>query len=140
MVSSGCSTVSLPLEGRNCKPPCRSGTRRQGAVAVASIKLLLESDWQHNVQRIEQQLKDGLAPCRQLECVADVRVLGAIGVVELREPVDMRSIQPRFVAHGVWVRPFGKLVYLMPPYVIDDDSLQHLTNTIHELLKHGKHR
>ncbi|PLX87109.1 MAG: adenosylmethionine--8-amino-7-oxononanoate transaminase [Desulfuromonas sp.] len=104
------------------------------AVAVASIKLLLASDWQQNVKRIEKQLEMGLGPCRQLSCVADVRVLGAIGVVELKQPVDMRSIQPRFVEQGVWVRPFGTLVYVMPPYVIDDQDLAFLTRAIREVL------
>jgi len=104
------------------------------AVAVASIKLLLASDWQQNVKRIEKQLELGLGPCRQLSCVADVRVLGAIGVVELKQPVDMRSIQPRFVEQGVWVRPFGTLVYVMPPYVIDDQDLAFLTRAIREVL------
>ncbi|MDT8421491.1 MAG: adenosylmethionine--8-amino-7-oxononanoate transaminase [Desulfuromonadales bacterium] len=104
------------------------------AVAVASIKLLLASDWQKNVKRIEKQLELGLGPCRQLSCVAEVRVLGAIGVVELKQPVEMRSIQPRFVEQGVWVRPFGKLVYVMPPYVIGDQDLEFLTGAIRKVL------
>lgn len=104
------------------------------AVAVASIKLLLKNDWQVQVRRIEAALDRGLAACRSLSCVRDVRVLGAIGVVELKQPVDMRSIQPRFVEHGVWVRPFGKLVYVMPPYVISDNDLALLTDAIRQVL------
>jgi adenosylmethionine---8-amino-7-oxononanoate aminotransferase len=100
------------------------------AAANASIDLLLQSPWQNNIQRIEQALLAGLAPCKTLAQVNDVRVLGAIGVVEMKQPVDMRTIQPAFVEAGVWVRPFGKLVYLMPPYIMNDDDLRQLTNAV----------
>ena len=100
------------------------------AVALASIRLLLKSPWQARVARIEQELESGLAPCRDLDTVREVRVLGAIGVVELKAPVDMRSIQPRFVEEGVWVRPFGRLVYLMPPFVMESDDLRRLTAAV----------
>jgi len=102
--------------------------------ANTSIKLLLESPWQQNIANIEQGLLKGLAPCRQLESVKDVRVLGAIGVVELHHPVDMKTIQPMFVDEGVWVRPFGKLVYLMPPYIINDSNLGTLTAAVYQIL------
>ena len=100
------------------------------AVANASIGLLLESAWQDKVRQIEGWLREGLAACADLPQVAEVRVLGAIGVVELKQPVEMASIQPLFVEHGVWVRPFGKLVYLMPPFVIDEADLKTLTDAV----------
>jgi adenosylmethionine-8-amino-7-oxononanoate aminotransferase len=100
------------------------------AAALASIDLLLGSPWAENIMRIAAGLKAGLEPCRQFAHVADVRVLGAIGVVELVEPVDMHIIQPRLVEAGVWVRPFGKLVYLMPPYIMDDADLAALTSAV----------
>jgi len=100
------------------------------AAALASLKLLTESDWAANISRIEAGLERGLAPCRKLAPVSDVRVLGAIGVVELTAPVDMKTIQPLFVEHGVWVRPFGRLVYLMPPYIISDQDLAELTAAV----------
>lgn len=103
------------------------------AVSVASINLLLETSWQESVVRIEKGLRQGLAPCREASAVADVRVLGAIGVVEFRKPVAMEHFQNQCIARGVWVRPFGKLVYVMPPYVITDEQLQQLTATICEL-------
>ena len=103
--------------------------------ANTSIDLLLESDWRVNIHRIQLGLETGLAPCRELNEVADVRVLGAIGVVEMRETVDMGKIVPRFVEAGVWVRPFGKLVYLMPPYIIEDEDLEYLTTSVSKILE-----
>jgi adenosylmethionine-8-amino-7-oxononanoate aminotransferase len=102
--------------------------------ANASIKLLLESPWQQSIANIERGLITGLEPCRELESVKDVRVLGAIGVVELYQPVDMKTIQPMFVDEGVWVRPFGRLVYLMPPYIINDSDLGTLTTAVYQVL------
>jgi adenosylmethionine-8-amino-7-oxononanoate aminotransferase len=100
------------------------------AVALASIGLLLDSPWQARIAAIEEGLREGLEPCRELAGVADVRVLGAIGVVEMTEPVDMKAITGQFVAAGVWVRPFGKLVYLMPPYIINRQDLAALTHAV----------
>lgn len=103
--------------------------------ALTSIKLLLESPWQENIKRIERALEKGLAPCRDMDHVNDVRVLGAIGVVEMKQEVDMKSITEAFVDAGAWVRPFGKLVYLMPPFVINDDDLTTLTSVVVSVLE-----
>ncbi len=104
------------------------------AAANASLDLLDRGDWQRQVPAIEAQLTAELEACRALPAVADVRVLGAIGVVELHEPVDMAVVQPAFVAEGVWIRPFGELVYTMPPYVIESDDLSRLTRGIHTVV------
>jgi adenosylmethionine-8-amino-7-oxononanoate aminotransferase len=98
--------------------------------ALASLKLLLASPWQSEISRIEQQLKMGLEPCRTMAAVNDVRVLGAIGVVELNDPVDMAIVQALFVDAGVWIRPFGRLVYLMPPFIIENEDLEKLTTAV----------
>ncbi len=100
------------------------------ATAIASIQLLLSQPWQRTVARLHTELVAGLAPARKLPGVADVRCLGAIGVIELHEPVDMRVAQPLFVERGVWVRPFGKLVYAMPPYIMGTADVATLTSAM----------
>ena len=108
------------------------------AAANASIALLQKMDWKTKVSNIEQQLKTELEECRNLPAVADVRVLGAIGVVELREPANVAELQPQFVELGIWVRPFGKLVYLMPPFIINEQELRLLTSGIKTVLSNLK--
>ncbi|MDR0339348.1 MAG: adenosylmethionine--8-amino-7-oxononanoate transaminase, partial [Desulfovibrio sp.] len=107
------------------------------AVARASLDLLESGAWQNSVKRIEKGLTRGLAPCAVLPGVADVRVLGAIGVVEMRERVNVERLQDFFVRRGVWLRPFGKLIYAMPPYVMDDDELGLLTAAVSEAVEKG---
>ena len=102
------------------------------AIAVASIGLLLDTPWRKRVARIEHELRQGLAPCENLPQVADVRVLGAIGVVEMRRAVDVAQTQRRLVERGVWARPFGKLIYLMPAYVMTPRDLRHLCSAVCE--------
>jgi len=104
------------------------------AVALASTRMLLDSPWETRVKGIENGLKEGLLPLADLPQVADVRVLGAIGVVELNQPVDMAVTQARFVERGVWVRPFGKLVYVMPPFIMEPKDLNTLTSVMAEVV------
>jgi len=103
------------------------------AVALASIDLLLASPWKQRVAAVEAQLRRELEPCRQLAGVRDVRVLGAIGVVEMVEPMDMSRVQGLIVEQGVWLRPFGKLLYTMPPFIMDSNDLSAVTKAMYEI-------
>lgn len=104
------------------------------AVALANLELLKSWPWRDKVGDMARQMLEGLAPCRHHEYVEDVRVLGAIGVVELKYPVDLANIADEFVHRGVWVRPFGTLVYIMPPYIIEQNDLAHLTQAVCEVI------
>ncbi|MCP4488658.1 MAG: adenosylmethionine--8-amino-7-oxononanoate transaminase [Gammaproteobacteria bacterium] len=129
------STIDLGNPGVFMHGPTFMGNPLACAVSLASINLLLESEWQANVHRISCGLEKGLALCRGFDQVSDVRTLGAIGVVELKSAVDMKSITQQFVDEGVWVRPFGKLVYLMPAYVMDDEDLATLCGAICKIVQ-----
>ena len=104
------------------------------AVANKSLELLFSSEWQVNISRIESQLKKELIPLGVALKVKDVRVLGAIGVVETNQPVNVPEAQKYFVTRGVWIRPFRNLIYIMPPYVIKEEELQQLTSVITDYL------
>ena len=105
------------------------------AVAKASIELLLANPWQQWVLNIEQQLQAELNVCKDLPQVADVRVLGAVGVIELKKTINMNIIQPQFVDKGVWIRPFRDLIYIMPPYIIQPNDLSQLTQAMIEVVQ-----
>lgn len=103
------------------------------AVACANIDMLLSCNWQERVNNIELSLQENLSPCLRLEKVKSVRVLGAIGVVEMHEKINVAEVQKKLVELGVWIRPFGKLIYIMPPYVIEAQQLKTLCSAIYQV-------
>lgn len=105
------------------------------AIAIESLKMLNEQDMASRVADIENKMKKGLSPARDLTNVKDVRVIGSIGVIEVDKPVDVGEFQKRCVERGVWIRPFGRNVYIMPPYIISDEELQKLMHEMVELVK-----
>lgn len=123
-------TISNAPPGIFMHGPTFMGNPLACSVALSSIKLLLKTNWQENIFRIENHLKSTLPDLENLDAVKNVRVLGAIGVVEMHEPVDMRSIQKEFLNQGIWMRPFGSLVYTMPPFIISEKELFKLTSGI----------
>ncbi|MCM1153145.1 MAG: adenosylmethionine--8-amino-7-oxononanoate transaminase [Muribaculum sp.] len=129
MISSGSAKVMM-------HGPTFMGNPLACAVALASTRLLLESPWQQRIADIEAILKRKLLPAKQRDNVADVRVLGGIGVIELKEDVDMASFQKKCVDRGVWIRPFGKNAYIMPPYMaVTDRQVEILADALLDLTK-----
>ena len=124
------NTISASGKGVFMHGPTFMANPLACAVSLANLKLLQTWPWQDKVLAIERQLGKELAKCREIKNVKDVRVLGAIGVVELAYPVDIKTISIEFVNRGVWVRPFGNLVYIMPPYIIKSDEISRLTGAI----------
>ncbi|WP_460752823.1 adenosylmethionine--8-amino-7-oxononanoate transaminase [Marinomonas epiphytica] len=105
------------------------------AAANASLDLLEQWDITQHIGQLQNWMQQALAPCAELKSVKEVRCLGAIGVVELHEAVNQHEIQPKFVEQGVWVRPFGKLIYLMPPYIIKQEQIDSLGQAIYQVAR-----
>ena len=121
-------TVGVLMHG-----PTFMGNPLSCAVANASIDLLLKDNWQERIEATEAILKSELLPLIDESSIADVRVLGAIGVLEFNQPLDMQRTQDKLIAAGVWLRPFGKLLYTMPPFIITETELTTITQAMRSI-------
>lgn len=133
-VAEGISRGDVPVLAHG---PTFMGNPLASAVACASIDLLLGQDWEREVRRIGTGLREGLAPAAELPGVREVRVLGAIGVVQLDHEVDMAAATRAAVREGVWLRPFRDLVYTMPPYVTGDDDVARICRAVCAAAREG---
>ena len=124
------ATISANPPGALMHGPTFMANALACAVSVASVELLRTGDWQSRVRRIESGLTEGLRAAEALPNVIDVRVLGAIGVLELDRPVDLRVATPAAVERGVWLRPFRNLIYVMPPYICTDAEIDQITSAM----------
>ena len=132
-VAAAVSTRTSTSAGVLMHGPTYMGNPLAAAVSRASVDLLLARGWRADVERLQGRLHDGLAPARGPAGVQDVRVLGGIGVVEMPAPVDLRTATPFLVERGVWLRPFGRLLYTMPAYVMADEDVDRVTAAMVEL-------
>lgn len=128
-------TISEGDAGVLMHGPTFMGNPLACSIAIASVKLLLESGWQEKVKHIESLLKEQMEIAKTFDNVNEVRVLGAIGVLEMKESVDVGEFQKLCVKEGIWVRPFGKLVYIMPPFIITDKELTFLVEKLLKIIK-----
>jgi len=126
-VAEGISRGEVPVLAHG---PTFMGNPLAAAVSLASIDLLLAEDWRGTVKQIEQDLRESLAPAADLPGVRDVRVLGAIGVVQLDHPVDLAAATGAAVAAGVWLRPFRDLIYTMPPYICEWEEVRSIGRAV----------
>ena len=130
------SMISSSQAGVMMHGPTFMGNPLACAVALASVKLLLDSPWEERIKRIEEIMKERLASARNLPNVREVRVLGGIGVIEVEQYVDCGEFQQRCVKEGVWIRPFGHNCYIMPPYLaVSDQQVERLCDSLVSLVK-----
>jgi adenosylmethionine-8-amino-7-oxononanoate aminotransferase len=131
------NTISSGSPGVFMHGPTFMGNPLACSIALANIKLLLSYNWKIKIKNIENQLKENLYQAKNYNNVSKVRVLGAIGVIEMKNNVDIEKIQKEFVEEGIWVRPFGKLIYIMPPYIITEKELNILTSSLLKVVRNN---